>query len=223
MERTFDPNDPGEIAAKDQIFSMLSTNAGCLNMLAAVSKAKLRDLVSEGMYLTELQFMCQIVLTMIEERKEEDDTLCWPPGGESFPCSPGWKFLHGLIRKSEDTLDPEESSVMAASIFRRLVEEYLVDMTHQSDDNPMRQIGSLGKALKTEIKMMEKQESKATEDVIVGLKDWLWLMGNPEQLEMLQKRLEYLAREDLTESVQLAPLHDMQMEIRKLREEEEDA
>lgn len=228
MSRSFNPADPGEIAAKDQIFSLLSENAECLNMLAGASKSRLREMTKSGAYLTEFQFVTQIVMTMLEERKEEEEEeLCWPPGSESFPCSPGWKFLLGLIKSGHEEITPEEGSLQAARIFRRLVSECLPDLETRPDgkgadtEAELEQLVDLRGALVSEIDMMERRKLTATKDVLRGLKDWLWLMSNPELLATLESRLVEFA--DLGVDVELEPLHRMQLEIRKYRKDSEDA
>ena len=222
MPRKFDPSDPSEVAAKDQVFQMISDNADAISFLAASSNAQIKKLVSENKYIGEFKLMCQIVLTELEGRKpDDDDDLCWPPNEKTEVYSPGWKFMADLIRPAQTKLDDNEASVQAATIFSQLIGECLVGMQNVSPVECLSEMRNLQESLEQEIESMK--DIPATEEVVTGLQDWLWLMSKPEKLLSLTARLAQLAQEDLSDGVQLIPLHEMQLEIRKIREEEEDA
>ena len=222
MSKGFDASDPAEVAAKDQVFQMLAENVNAISHLAGSSNAQIMKLVSERKYIGELKLMCQIVLTELEGRKPDDDLeLCWPPSEKTEVYSPGWKFIEKLIRPSDVKLDEDEASVQATTIFGQLIGECLVGMQNVSPAECLGEMKNLRKSLEQEIESMK--DMPATEDVVVGLHDWLWLLDKPEKLLTLTARLAQLAQDELSDGVQLVPLHEMQLEIRKCREEENDA
>jgi len=220
-EPLFDPNDPGEIAAKDQILTMLAGKWEAFNAIAHMDSASLKELCNkDGWYLTGYRFIAQALLTLLEERKliMRAKGPVWPPlESDSVPLSPGWKFLLNLCKDPDEPLENKEAAAYAASLFASIMKNSLGGLKDEEEFKAA--MDNIPNKVKDEMKIQIDSGGPNAMNTVEHLSNWLWMLSDPTACSAMNARLLQLIN-DGNPSVDLCNegLTELQLKLAVMKE-----
>lgn len=219
----FDPSDPAEIAAKDQIMTMLANKHEALNAIARMPSATLKEQIDkDGWYLIAFRLLSQTMMTMLEERKiERGDTEVWPTlAADELPLSPGWVFLSGLCKDPNEPCTGDHAIRNSATLFRAIMTDTLEGVGSEEDLKAA--MDAVPHKLKEEMKAQIDGGGAAALETVEHLGNWLWMLNKPESAShMTERLLEIVSDPNSSGSLDIEGLCKLQKELAKHKEEEE--
>ena len=165
--------DPGNQAAKDQIWEQLKTYRDKMETIACASNTQISRLLKQDAEHTQLyRALCQVGLTELEIIKKEI-------GLDEEHLSPGYRTLSDMFSEQKDEKAEREAVQIAQQVLGECLEE-----ADDPTDNDF--IGTTFYAkLKEEAIKIEELEGSLNGGqrgaVAKALDSWLWLAGDPER------------------------------------------
>jgi len=215
---SWNPDDPAEQAAKDQIFTMFESRFVEINEIARANAGLLREMFAkDGHMVQSFRFFAQIILTEIEGRKIRTG-IAWPPAqSQGIPLSPGWKFLLKMIQSPNKPMTEEDSLVQAAKCFTAILHEALANAM-EGKATLLEGIQKVKPRVKEEMKAQIDGGAIASLDVVKHLSNWVWVMDQPAALEAMATRLQQLVADpDRGGSLDFEGVVTLQKELAKYR------
>lgn len=210
----FDPKDPGQQAAKDQILAIVAERKDTLEDICTSSTTELNRLcANDAWYTGTLRFMVQIVLTLMEEQK-----LLLNPEHTDKSLSPGWKRLSGLIKTPDDILSEEESIKQAAMLFRTIMTEAVEALDDNNEESFKKEMEKVAPKLKDEMKSQIDQGGEAALHIVKHLGNWLWMLHNEDACTAMNTRMMQLLSMGEGKTLELDGLVKLQTMLATVRQ-----